>query len=92
MLDYKHTNVNQFDKPDKYMYSSFQGGDFLDAYSKDRLKYIKIFDIKKDENFKNKIYSFYLARAALLFTKFLDSELLDHSEKEIIDWDRSFKY
>jgi len=40
MLDYKYTNINQLDKPDKYMYSSFQGGEFLEVYSKDRLKYI----------------------------------------------------
>ena len=92
MLDYKYTNVNQLDKPDKYMYSSFHGGDFLDAYFRDRLKYIKNFDKKEEKKFKNKIYSFYLARATLLFQNFLDAELSDQSEKEIIDWGRTSKY
>jgi len=92
MLDYKYTNINQLDNPDKYMYSSFQGGEFLKAYSKDRLKYIKIFDKKKDEKPKNKIYRLHLSRAAVVFQNFLDSELYDQSEKEIIDWDTCVKY
>ena len=48
MKNYEYTKINRLNSPHKYMYSPYQGSEFLDAYFKDR--------IKKITNLKNKKY------------------------------------
>jgi len=50
MISYKHTLENRLTTPDKYMYSAFQGSDFISAYHQDRLKHLTRFSTLDSEN------------------------------------------
>ena len=40
MIQYEYTEVNRLEKPHNYMYTAYNGREFLDAYQKDRLTYL----------------------------------------------------
>ena len=81
MKDYEYTEVNRIDSPHKYMYTSYQGSDFLDAYFKDRLKYLKSFEQVKWGGYKNKVDLSLQSRVTIhLNTFFHYQEILAHEE------------
>ena len=43
MINYEYTEVNRLDNPHNYMYTPYQGGNFVNAYFKNRLENIKRF-------------------------------------------------
>ena len=69
MKNYEYTKINRLNSPHKYMYSPYQGSEFLDAYFKDR--------IKKIINLKNKKYKpqlFIYLRVNKFLEKILDKK------------------
>ena len=48
MIDYKYTAVNRLNTPETYMYSEYQGVEFLESYFESRLVNLKnLKNIKK---------------------------------------------
>ena len=47
MMDYHYTAINRLITPHSYMYTAFNGGEFLKAYSKDRIKHLNRFSEMK---------------------------------------------
>ena len=43
MIDYEYTAINRLITPHKYMYTIYQGSEFLDIYFKNRLANLKRF-------------------------------------------------
>ena len=89
MIDYEYTAVNRLDTPHKYMYASYQGGEFLEAYFRDRLKHIEDFKQTQDWQYKNKVDLSLHSRAVIFLKAFIDGEIvneLDESLRAIIDW------
>lgn len=43
MIDYEYTQVNRLDEPHRYMYTKFEGNDFLSSYFKNRRNNIERF-------------------------------------------------
>ena len=69
MKNYEYTKINRLNSPHNYMYSLYQGSEFLDAYFKDR--------IKKIINLKNKKYKpqlFIYLRVNKFLEKILDKK------------------
>jgi hypothetical protein len=94
MIVYEYSEVNRLDRPHKYMYTSYQGSNFLDAYFSDRLKHLKSFQQIKGGKYKNKVDLFLHSRAAIVLKNFLDREFSDEFDellKAIIDWKISIK-
>jgi hypothetical protein len=84
MIDYEYTAVNRLNTPHKYMYSLYQGDEFLDSYFKNRLENLKRLKRIKKENYKNKVHLFLYSEASISLKKFLDREL-SASLKETIN-------
>jgi hypothetical protein len=94
MIDYEYTEVNRLDRPHKYMYTLYQGREFLDAYARDRLKHLKNFQQIKGQEYKNKVNLSLYSRTLPILKSFLDKEFFDEfdeSLKAIIDWESSIK-
>jgi hypothetical protein len=53
VINYKYTEENLLDNPHNYMYASFQGEEFVNAYYKNRLNYIKLFELKANQIYIN---------------------------------------
>jgi hypothetical protein len=78
MINYEYTEVNRFDRPHKYMYTPYQGVDFLDAYFRDRSKYLKRFEqLKKIEGYQNKVDLSLHSKAAIVLNSFFDIKFSD---------------
>jgi len=91
MINYEYTEVNLIDAPHKYMYTSYQGSDFLEAYFRERLKYLKSFKQTNSEKYNNKIYLSIYPRVATVLKGFLESEFYNESLKTVVDLDASIK-
>ncbi len=91
MIDYEYTEVNRLDRPHKYMYTLYQGADFLEAYYRDRLKNLKRFQQINGRKYKNKVPLSLHSRAAIFLKSFLDREFTDEMLKATIDWESSIK-
>jgi len=94
MINYEYTEANRLDKPHKYMYTSYQGSDFLDAYFRDRLKYLKSFEKIKGGGYKNKVDLSLHSRATIILNIFIDKEFSDkfyEPLKVLIDWESRVK-
>ena len=91
MINYEYTEVNRIDTPHKYMYTSYQGSDFLEAYFRERLKYLKSFKQTNSEKYNNKIYLSIYPRVATVLKGFLESEFYNESLKTVVDLDASIK-
>ena len=86
MIDYEYTAINRLITPHKYMYTIYQGSEFLDIYFKNRLANLKRFKEIKKKNYENKIYLFLCTEANTFLKEFLDREPTYESLKAIIDW------
>lgn len=89
MMDYEYTEVNCLDNPHKYMYSSYEGGDFLDAYFRDRLGKLKSFQQLKKQRYKNRFDLSLQSKVITFLKNFLDSgfsEEFDKTLKLAVDW------
>ena len=94
MINYEYTDFNQLEKPHKYMYTSYQGSNFIDAYFRDRLKYLKSFEQIKGGGYKNKVDLSLHSRATVVLKFFFDREFSDkfyEPLKVLIDWECRFK-
>jgi len=49
MIKYEYTEANRLQNPHKYMYTAFQGGDFIRSYLDDRKAHIKKLETHKRE-------------------------------------------
>ena len=85
MIDYKYTAVDRLNKPETYMYSEYQGVEFLEAYFKNRLENLKRLKNIKKKNFKNKIYLLLYSRASIVLKNFLDKEFPNEPLKSKVD-------
>jgi len=94
MISYEYTEVNRIDVPHKYMYTSYQGSDFLEAYFLDRLKRLKRFQQVKEKNHENRVgLSLYL-KVFITLKEFLDRDFtneFDETLKSTIDWKNIIK-
>ena len=90
-MNYEYTEDNRLDSPHKYMYTPYQGSDFLDAYFRDRSKYLKRFEqVKKIEGYQNKIDLSLHSKVAIDLNGFFDrkfSNKVYESLKLLIDLD-----
>lgn len=94
MIDYEYTEVNRIDSPHKYMYTPYQGSEFLGVYFKDRLKHLKNFQQRKSQKYQNKSDLSLSLRVSHVLKIFLDRELSDEFGeffKTVIDWENSIK-
>ena len=69
MINYEYTKIDRLNSPHKYMYTLYQGSEFLDVYFQDR--------IKKITNLKNKKYKsqlFIYSRVNKFIEKILDKK------------------
>jgi hypothetical protein len=88
MIDYEYTKVNRLEIPHNYMYSLYQGSEFLDAYFQDRLKCVESFQEIKEWEYKYKVGYYLHSKAVIVLKTFFDKELfneLDKSFRELID-------
>jgi hypothetical protein len=95
MINYEYTEGNRLDSPHKYMYTPYQGGDFLDAYFRDRSKYLKRFEqVKKIEGSQNKVDLSLHSKTAIVLNGFFDIKFSDkiyEPLKSLIDLDGRVK-
>ena len=95
MINYEYTEGNRLDSPHKYMYTPYQGGDFLDAYFRDRSKYLKHFEqVKKIEGYQNKVDLSLHSKTAIVLNSFFDRKFSDkiyEPLKSLIDLDGRVK-
>jgi len=94
MIDYEYTEVNRLDNPHKYMYTSYEGSDFLDAYFLDRLKKLKRFQQIKGQEYKSRVDWFLQSKTDTVLNGFIDRDFsneFDESLKSTIHWKRIIK-
>ena len=91
MIDYKYTAVNRLNKPETYMYSEYQGVEFLESYFESRLVNLKNLKNIKKKNYENKIYSFLNSKASIILKIFLDKEFPDEPLKPKVDYTEVIK-
>jgi hypothetical protein len=101
-VDYEYTSENRLIHPHNYMYSEFEGEDFIKKYIRNRKKKIKLFskyqsafDVKKKDEELCKVLNNVLTEKPL--SKNLDSYLktyyrVDFKPKQVIDSSQMFKY
>ena len=51
MINYEYTEVNRLDNPHNYMYTPYQGANFVNAYFKNRLENIKRFQSQGNQSY-----------------------------------------
>jgi hypothetical protein len=90
MIDYKYTKINLLNAPQNYMYTLYQGSEFLDAYFQNRLESLK--RLKTIKGRKNKLQLFLYSKATILIKDFLDKEISNDSLIPIIDWKCDIKF
>ena len=90
MIDYKYTKISLLNTPQNYMYTLYQGSEFLDAYFENRLESLKRLKIIKGR--KNKLQLFLYSKATILIKDFLDKEISNDSLIPIIDWKCDIKF
>lgn len=57
MTNYKYTQENRIDNPHNYMYASFHGEEFINAYYQNRLGFIKLFELENNQtNIKTDLF------------------------------------
>jgi hypothetical protein len=91
MINYEYTETNRLDTPHKYMYTSYQGSEFLGAYFRDRLKYLKSFQQIKGQKYKNKVNLSIHSRVAIVLKNFLEREFCNESLKTVVNLDAIIK-
>ena len=91
MIDYKYTAVNRLNTPETYMYSEYQGVEFLESYFESRLVNLKNLKNIKKKNYENKIYSFLNSKASTILKIFLDKEFPDEPLKSKVDYTEVIK-
>jgi len=90
MIDYKYTKINLLNAPQYYMYTLYQGSEFLDAYFQNRLESLK--RLKTIKGRKDKLQLFLYFKATILIKDFLDKEISNDSLIPIIDWKCDIKF
>ena len=91
-MSYEYTEVSRIENPHKYMYTPYQGSEFIDAYFRDRVQYFESFARKSGQKYKNSIGLLLHSRATIILKNFLDSEFSDESDellKAKVDWENS---
>jgi hypothetical protein len=89
MIGYEYTEFNRLSNPHGYMYSSFQGSEFIDSYFIERLKKIKKFQHLKEKKYKSNVDFFLYSKAAAVLNDCLEvgySSELDLSLKSSFKW------
>ena len=86
MIDYKYTMVNRLKTPHTYMYTLYQGSEFIDAYFQNRVENLKRFKKIKGQKYKNKLHIFLYSRAIIFLQDFLDRDFPNESLKASINW------
>ena len=80
MIKYKHTALNRLTTPDNYMYTSFEGSGFLEAYYKDRLKHLNIFWGLDEENHKTQIPYWFHSKTLSALKNILNKHKAQYTE------------
>ena len=91
MTGYEYTKVNRLNEPHKYMYTLYQGSDFLEAYFRERLNCLKSFKQINSKNYNNKTYLSIYPRVANILEEILEREFCNEPLKTVIDLDDSIK-
>jgi len=94
VINYEYTEVNRIDNPHKYMYTSYEGSGFLDAYFLDRLSKLKNLQQKKGGSYKNRAELSLHSKAVVVLKSHLDRDFYDEfgkSLKSTIDWESAIK-
>lgn len=100
---YTYTKNNLLENPHSYMYTSYQGVDFLNAYSTDRRAMIQLYaeggvnDSKSDVSLVrngisviDKLFSVLTTNAAIQFRRIFNSEIINDQRSCVSSDDRSY--
>ena len=76
-MRYKYTEFNRLENPHKYMYTPYQGEDFIDSYFRDRLANIKQLQSGANQPCRNKVDQYLCLGAIAQLDGFLNKKLSD---------------
>lgn len=88
MIDYEYTQVNRLDEPHRYMYTKFEGNDFLKSYFKNRRNNIERFLANCNSVENAELNSELILAAITQLEKFLD----EVSSRTGEDWQSLFNW
>jgi hypothetical protein len=84
MTDYEYTKVNRLNEPHNYMYTAYQGSNFLEEYLSERLKCLKILKKVGIKNYKNKNFLSECPRVVYVLEEALEKEFDNEHLKSVI--------
>jgi hypothetical protein len=84
MINYKYTDINHIENPCKYMYTPYQGPDFLSAYFYDRFEYIKKLQSKHETLYQNQVDEYLYLETVKKLEVFINRELTCKDDKLLL--------
>jgi len=83
MMNYEYTEVNRLKEPHRYMYTSYQGAEFIHSYLEDRLGCVKILQSDDNQSSYNPIDLYLYSEAFSNLEDYLNTELSCQTFKPI---------
>lgn len=82
-MNYEYTEVNRLKEPHRYMYTSYQGAEFIHSYLEDRLGCVKILQSDDNQSSYNPIDLYLYSEAFSNLEDYLNTELSCQTFKPI---------